>query len=98
MSIQALILLLFLGLPTAASAQTWGDLDCRIVLDALQAQAREAGALRRNSATLSTTIRGTNYGLWEKTVEPQLVEVPDAEKDRALELVNILLRDRCPSN
>jgi hypothetical protein len=76
MTIRASILLLSIGLPAASAAQPWDELDCRLVLDALQAQAGEAASLRENSDTLSTALRGSNFALWEKTVEPQLVETP----------------------
>jgi hypothetical protein len=42
---RSAFLLLFLGLSTAATAQTWGGLDCQILLDALHAHARKAVSL-----------------------------------------------------
>jgi hypothetical protein len=80
-----------------AGALDWGELDCKVVLDALQAQTLEAAILRMNAQVLETSIRGRDYYFFEESILPQLKITPTDEKDRALGLVNALIRDRCPS-
>ena len=97
MTIRASIPLFFRGLPTAATAHAWDELDCRsFSTRCMRRPARRS--LRQNLETLSAALRGSNLALLEKMVEPQLVEVSDAGMDRALKMVNLLMKDRCPSN
>jgi hypothetical protein len=51
---------LLVVLATPAAAQERGELDCKLVIEAIRAQEQEAGALRRNVATLETAIRGSD--------------------------------------
>lgn len=91
----AVMIAALLALPSAATAQAWGELDCKVVIDAFEASSQVENSLRHNADVLETALRGRDYALFEKQVGPKLEEAPAEEYDRALDLFNSLLRDRC---
>lgn len=94
-SLPIIGLLVVLAAPSVA--QEWGELDCKVVLEALQAQALEAAILTMNAQALETAVRGRDYAFFEDSISLQMKAAPAYETERALSLVNALLRDRCPT-